>query len=284
VEQWGAQDSLVLKAIALTLSDLPAIRSCRCHHLAGHGGAKKAVKDVLERLRPGDHVMRSDVHRFYASIDHYLLMEMIHESVPDRYVRSLLWQYLKRSVSYGETYRDMERGISLGCPLSPLMGALYLKRLDERIEATGLFYRRYMDDWVIIAPSRWKLKAAVRIVNQTLGELRIEKHPDKTYIGRACRGFDFLGYFIRPGVLAPAKITLQKHAEHIVRLYEQGADRDRIGQYVLRWSRWLRAQPLKTYLPLLITFSCVEEQRARPDRHQVISMWMVRGLGWGHWK
>jgi len=32
------------------------------------------------------------------------------------------------------------------------------------------------------------------IVNQTLNELKVEKHPDKTFIGRIAKGFDFLGY------------------------------------------------------------------------------------------
>ncbi len=78
----------------------------------------------------------------------------------------LVWQYLNRTVCYGENYREVTRGISLGCPLSPLMGALYLKPLDDRLEETGLFYARFMDDWVIIAPTRWKLRKAVRIVNE----------------------------------------------------------------------------------------------------------------------
>jgi hypothetical protein len=32
------------------------------------------------------------------------------------------------------------------------------------------------------------------MVNRTLNELKVEKHPDKTFIGRIKRGFDFLGY------------------------------------------------------------------------------------------
>ena len=78
----------------------------------------------------------------------------------------LLWQYMNRTVCFGETYRDIIRGISLGCPLSPLMGALYLKPLDDVMAATGLFYVRFMDDWVVIAPTRWKLRKAVREVNR----------------------------------------------------------------------------------------------------------------------
>ncbi len=51
-----------------------------------------------------------------------------------------------------------------------------------------------MDDWVILAPCRWKIGAAPRIVNQTLDELKLDKHPDKTFIGKIEKGFDFLGY------------------------------------------------------------------------------------------
>ncbi len=49
---------------------------------------------------------------------------------------------------------------------------------DDSMEKTGLFYARYMDDWVVIAPTRWKLRSAIRIVNKTLGLLKIEQHPD----------------------------------------------------------------------------------------------------------
>jgi hypothetical protein len=41
---------------------------------------------------------------------------------------------------------------------------------------------------VILAPSRWKLRAAIRLVNETLAELKVEQHPDKTFIGRVSRG------------------------------------------------------------------------------------------------
>ena len=89
--------------------------------------------------------------------------------MPDGRVLDLLRQYVRRTIYDGGLYEDVERGISLGCPLSPLMGALYLKLLDERVEETGLAYARFMDDWVILAPTRWKLREAIRLVNQTLG-------------------------------------------------------------------------------------------------------------------
>ncbi|MCT7964308.1 hypothetical protein NG791_26880 [Laspinema sp. D1] len=36
---------------------------------------------------------------------------------------------------------------------------------------------------------------AIKAVNQVMADLRVEKPPDKTFIGRRSRGFDFLGYW-----------------------------------------------------------------------------------------
>jgi len=38
----------------------------------------------------------------------------------------------------GALFYDIERGISPGCPLSPLMGTLFLQTSDERMEQLGL--------------------------------------------------------------------------------------------------------------------------------------------------
>ena len=40
----------------------------------------------------------------------------------------------------GGWFFDHEQGISLGCPLSPLMGAFFMHVLDQRMERTSLFY------------------------------------------------------------------------------------------------------------------------------------------------
>jgi RNA-directed DNA polymerase len=62
----------------------------------------------------------------------------------------------------------------------------------------GLFYVRFMDDILVLAPTRWKLRKAVAVVSRGLGALGLEKHPDKTFIGRIARGFDFPGLPLRP--------------------------------------------------------------------------------------
>ena len=50
----------------------------------------------------------------------------------------LIYQFLKRTITFGGNYWTAERGISLGCPLSPLMAALYLRPLDEAMAKLAL--------------------------------------------------------------------------------------------------------------------------------------------------
>lgn len=57
----------------------------------------------------------------------------------------LVGQYLRRTIDEHGLYETVHQGISLGCPLSPVMGTLYLAKLDQRMETTGVFYARSMD-------------------------------------------------------------------------------------------------------------------------------------------
>jgi hypothetical protein len=54
-----------------------------------------------------------------------------------------------------------------------------------------------------------------------LGALSLEKHPDKTFIGRIERGFDFLGYHFGPAGLTVATTAITNFIEKASRLYEQ---------------------------------------------------------------
>ncbi len=81
----------------------------------------------------------------------------------------------------------------------------------------------------------------IRIVNETLNVLKVEQHPDKTFIGRVERGFDFLGYFLKLGILRVSRGTFERFTERTSRLYEQGADYLRIGEYVKHWLKWAKS-------------------------------------------
>ncbi|OQW93872.1 MAG: hypothetical protein BWK79_08880, partial [Beggiatoa sp. IS2] len=226
-EIWQTPDQLVLKALSLVLKEhLKQDFSSCCHHLEGRGGIKKAVRKTRDYVQthPQSWVLKTDVLGYYAHLDHFILHQQFCALLPEeKYLQRLIWQYLKRSIYDGGNYYDIERGISLGCPLSPLMAALYLKPLDDLFADHDLFYARFMDDFVVIASTRWGLQKVITEIASILDNLKLENASDKTFIGRVERQFDFLGYQFSPTALTVAQKTLQRRDMRIVRLYEHSS-------------------------------------------------------------
>jgi RNA-directed DNA polymerase len=242
VALWPSADALVIKVLTRILqARLQPLLSRACYHLQGHGGLKGAVREVLKVLPRYRFFCKTDVRSYYDSIDHCTLLLQLHEHIRDRTLMGYLWQFLNRCVEWGGLYQDVRRGIGRGASLSPLLGAWYLRELDRRLEGLEVKYFRYMDDILILAETRWKLKKAIRVLNRTFDELKLAKHPDKTAMGRVERGFDFLGYHFTPTGLSLAARTLANRAGKALRLYEQEPPHlrmRRLGEYLSRWHGW----------------------------------------------
>jgi hypothetical protein len=112
-----------------------------------------------------------------------------------------------------------------------------------------------MLDVIVLAKTRWHLRKAVRTVNQHFHQLKIEQAPDKTFIGKISKGFDFLGYHFDGKQLAVAAKTVEKHVVHYRQLYEQLRNKKAtsdemalaLGLYVKRWQRWAACRQLSRH-------------------------------------
>jgi hypothetical protein len=175
IDLWSARDAWVMKALSLALQQHLSL-SKQCTHLKEHGGDKYAVRQVLEQLPNYKFVLKTDVQSYYASIDHQLLLDRLATYISDQRVLNLIGQYLRRCAERGGLYWEHKKGIALGSPVSPIIGAFFLSELDAALEKLGLFHVRFMDDILVLAPTRWKLRKAVRLVNQVLASLRLSKH------------------------------------------------------------------------------------------------------------
>ena len=220
IHLWSSLDSLVLKLLAQVLvKHLPA--SCLCTHLKDHGGSKQTVTNIQANLSKNVFAFRAGVKSYYGSINHEILLDKLSVYIKDKTVMNLLSQYLKRSVEFGGNFVDITKGISSGCPLSPLISSFYLVALDKEMESKSVYYRRYMDDIIVLAPTRWKLRGAIKVVNHHFEQLKLKQHPEKTSIGRITKGFDFLGYQFGEKKLIVSKRTFANHIRRITQLYEQ---------------------------------------------------------------
>lgn len=269
---WGAQDALVLKWVALCIQPLLPLH-LSCEHVKGHGGGKQSVgklHDLLTRTYTGETqhndrskktggypwVCRTDIRGDYRHINKDTLFAQVRQHVSDPVLRDLVHQYLHYTVEDGGTFHTPETGISRGCALSPLMGALHLYDMDAHFSAQkNIHYARYMDDVIILAKSRWSLRRHTKRLMQWFAEYGFEAHPDKTQIGRTEKGFDWLGAWLtHEGVTDIAPRAKANHREKVRRLYEQLARvpkwlrhrrqqqvHARVSTYRKRWHIWAGA-------------------------------------------
>ncbi|WP_259191952.1 reverse transcriptase domain-containing protein, partial [Serratia sp. BIGb0163] len=268
---WGAQDALVLKWVALCLQhQLPLHPSCE--HVTGHGGGKQSIETLHHLLtdntdahekktddsnaRGYTWVCRTDIRGYYRNINKQTLINQVNQHVTSPALRGLVHQYIHYTVEDGGTFHTPEQGISRGCPLSPLMGALHLYDMDEHFsQQPNIHYARYMDDVIILAKTRWQLRKHTKRLMQWFGEYGFEAHPDKTQIGRTEKGFDWMGAWLTSdGVTDIAPRAKANHREKVRRLYEQLARvpmwkrkraapqvHARVSIYRKRWTIWAGA-------------------------------------------
>ncbi|MFQ3235644.1 MAG: RNA-directed DNA polymerase [Paraglaciecola sp.] len=99
--------------------------------------------------------------------------------------------------------------------------------IDEQMAGDNrYFYRRDMDNVIILAKTRWHLPKTVRIVNQHFNQLKVAQAPDKTFTANNELGEDFLGYQTGQEKLRVLTRTIQNPPTSINAayfLYKRGA-------------------------------------------------------------
>ncbi|HEJ7007218.1 TPA: transposase [Serratia marcescens] len=245
---WCAQDALVLKWVTLQLNQrLPT--HVRCAHLKGRGGAPASVGEVGAALRTGRYafVYRTDIRGYYRHIRKAAVVSLVGRYVDDPVLLDLVHQYVHYSVETGGEFYTPKAGICRGCSLSPLIGAAMLYHVDQYFGAqAGVFYGRYMDDFVVLAPGRWPLRRAVKALHRYFTLDGFEAHPDKTQLGRIADGFEWMGVWFSSAEPSVGLRALNNHRERRVRLYEQARARGqsneeagaRVRAYEARWQQW----------------------------------------------
>jgi RNA-directed DNA polymerase len=240
--RWSPDSSKLLKQVKTVLSDqLKPHLSRRCSHVKGNGGVKLSVRYSQRLCNNFGYVARFDVRSYYSSMDHQIILNLLRKYQVTPAVISIVSEYLSLP-----NHNKSGKGMIAGGSISPLIGALYLTPLDKLMEdlqaTTGIRYQRYMDDYVIFAPTRHKLRKAIKLMYVVLDELKVDVHPKKRFIGPTRRGFDFLGYWLEPHrPLTPSQVSLTRLTDRSRQLLERTASIARLRQYILRWLQWHRS-------------------------------------------
>ena len=189
-------DRMVQQAIAQVLSEIyePEFSEHSYGFRPGRG-AHDALRQCLENANEGYHwVVDMDLERFFDTVNHSKLIQVLSEKVKDGRVVSLIHRFLRAGVVVDGTYQKTEVGCPQGGNLSPILANILLNECDHELERRGHRFVRYADDMVISCTSR---KGAKRTLESTIryleNVLKLKVNREKTGISRL-EGIKFLGY------------------------------------------------------------------------------------------
>jgi RNA-directed DNA polymerase len=136
---------------------------------------------------------KMDIRKYFDSIDHSVLREMLEKRFKDPIVLNLFCSIL-------DTYHASPgKGVPIGNLTSQYFANHYLAFLDHHVKDTlrWRYYVRYMDDFVLWSDSKVNLLAALKKVESYLHHiLKLELRP---FCLNACnKGMTFLGYRVFP--------------------------------------------------------------------------------------
>ena len=170
-------------------------------------GTHKAVKalEIIGRQMTHNYtapcyVLKCDIRRFFDSVDHQILLEILSRKIKDERFLHLCQEIITSFAGYKDYVRT-GAGIPIGNLTSQIFANIYLNELDQYLKQKlkEKFYIRYADDFVILSPDKKHLREIqLEIENFLKEKLRMELHPDKVFLRNFYQGIDFLGYILFP--------------------------------------------------------------------------------------
>jgi len=133
----------------------------------------------------------------FDNIDHEKLLEEVNRRIADGRVLKLIRTFLEAGVMEEMEVRYGTTGTPQGGVISPLLANIFLHTLDEELEARGIAWVRYADDFLLLCETREEAEAALETVREILGRMGLNLSPEKTRIVHLDDGFDFVGWHYR---------------------------------------------------------------------------------------
>lgn len=255
-------DRVIQQAIAQVLTPIYEEQfSNSSYGFRPNRSCEMAIVRSLEIINDGyDWVVDIDLERFFDTVHHDRLVNIISRTIKDGDVISLIRKFLVSGVMTQGKYEDTTIGTPQGGNLSPLLSNIMLNELDKELEARGLNFVRYADDCNIFVGSK---RAAERVMKSIT--LFIEKklglivNATKSKIGKPDE-IKFLGYGYYYDAKAnkykprPHLKSLQKLQRKIKKLTKRNWSVDlgyrllKLKQLLVGWINYFRIANMKTFL------------------------------------
>jgi group II intron reverse transcriptase/maturase len=172
--------------------------------------ALQALRTVIMRMR-GGWVLDVDVRKYFDTIPHQQLREVLRRRIRDGVIDRLIGKWLKAGIWEAGQVTYPEAGTPQGSVISPILSNVYLHEvLDcwfEREIKPKLHGKaeliRYADDFVVVCERREDAEALLEQVKARFESYGLTIHPDKTRVvdlrhpwesNDPPQSFDFLGF------------------------------------------------------------------------------------------
>ena len=153
---------------------------------------RKFISVVSENNTRTVWVLKCDIKKFFANIDHEILLRMAAKHILDQDILDLLSVIVR---SFHSSVAGV--GLPLGNLTSQLLVNIYMNEFDQfmkhRLKAK--YYLRYADDFAVLSRDKAYLGAILPAMQEFLRDkLKLSMHPDKIFIRTVASGIDFLGW------------------------------------------------------------------------------------------
>ena len=147
-------------------------------------------------------VLKCDIKKFFANIDHNILKIILSKCLFDTDVLWLLSQVIdsfstQTNVRNSAIAENVTKGLPLGNLTSQLLVNIYMNEFDQFVKKKlkVKYYIRYADDFVILSEDKNYLEHLVPKISCFLEQkLKLQLHPGKIFIKTLASGIDFLGW------------------------------------------------------------------------------------------
>lgn len=174
--------------------------------------ASQAVWEAAMGMN-GGWVLEVDIRRFFDTLVHEHLRDILSRRVRDGVILRLIGKWLNAGVLEGVELSRPEAGTPQGGVISPLLANVYLhevvddwlvREVRPRLEGRAELIR-YADDLVFVFAQRADAERVLRTLPKRFGKYGLTLHPDKTRLvpfkrpdrdgdGSGSGTFDFLGF------------------------------------------------------------------------------------------
>jgi group II intron reverse transcriptase/maturase len=222
---------------------------------SAHQALRTCQKDITEGYIWS---VDMDLEKFFDTVNHSKLIEVLSRTIKDGRVISLIHKYLNAGVVVRNKFEQTLVGVPQGGPLSPLLSNIMLNELDKEIENRGHRFVRYADDMVILCKSKRSSERTLRnLMPYIEGKLFLKVNTEKTSVAQISK-IKFLGYsFYRyKGVC-----QLRVHPKSVLKMREKlkeltsrsngwGNERrkESLKQYIVGWVNYFKLANMKGLL------------------------------------